>query len=120
MSWEGPRLQSCHAGSRMEQASGPGGLLLRKPQAALNVACAMTQLASQNPPIPSTSNATLGWSRLPTRLSVVEHTANGTLVGAVPASSTTNLLAYTIVSGNTGSTFSVDATGAVSVASNTL
>ena len=58
--------------------------------------------------------------RLPTRLSVVEHSANGTLVGTVPAGSTTNLLAYTIVSGNTGNTFSVDADGAVRVANNTL
>jgi hypothetical protein len=64
-----------------------------------------------------------GWvtgGRLPTRLSVVEHSANDTLVGTVPASSNTNLLAYTIVSGNTGSTFSVDDNGAVRVANNTL
>jgi hypothetical protein len=64
-----------------------------------------------------------GWvtgGRLPMRLSVVEHSANDTLVGTVPASSNTNLLAYTIVSGNTGSTFSVDPNGAVSVANNTL
>jgi hypothetical protein len=64
-----------------------------------------------------------GWvtaGRLPTRLSVVEHAANGTLLGMVPASSSSNLLAYTIVSGNTGGTFSVDTNGAVYVASNTL
>jgi hypothetical protein len=64
-----------------------------------------------------------GWvtgGRLPTRLSVVEHAANGTVVGAVPASSTTNLLAYAIVSGNTGGTFAVDTNGVVSVANNTL
>jgi Concanavalin A-like lectin/glucanases superfamily/Putative Ig domain len=64
-----------------------------------------------------------GWvtgGRLPARLSVVEHSANGTLVGTVPASSSTNLLAYTIISGNTGNTFSVDPTGAVHVANNTL
>ena len=64
-----------------------------------------------------------GWvtgGRLPTRLSVLEHAANGTLVGTVPASSSTNLLAYTIVSGNTGGAFSVDNNGTVTVASNTL
>ncbi len=64
-----------------------------------------------------------GWvtgGRQPTRLSIVEHAANGTLVGTVPASSTTNLLAYAIVSGNTGNTFSVDTNGAVLVANNTL
>ena len=64
-----------------------------------------------------------GWvtgGRLPTRLSVVEHAPNGTLVGTVPAKSSTNLLAYGIVSGNTGATFSVDTNGAVWVANNVL
>ena len=64
-----------------------------------------------------------GWvtgGRLPTRLSVVEHSPNGTLVGTVRAASGTNLLAYAIVSGNTSSTFSVDANGALRVANNTL
>jgi hypothetical protein len=63
-----------------------------------------------------------GWvsgGRLPTRLSVAEHSPNGTLVGTVPASSSTNLLAYAIISGNTG-TFSVETNGAVRVADNTL
>ena len=64
-----------------------------------------------------------GWisgGRLPTRLSVVEHAPNGTQIGSVPASSSTNLLAYAIVSGNTSGSFSVDADGAVLVADNTL
>ncbi|HWW00775.1 MAG TPA: LamG-like jellyroll fold domain-containing protein [Candidatus Acidoferrum sp.] len=64
-----------------------------------------------------------GWvagARLPTRLSILEHSPNGTLVGTVPASTTTNLLAYAILSGNTGNTFSVDTNGVVQVADNTL
>lgn len=64
-----------------------------------------------------------GWvsgAHQPTRLSVAEHAPNGTLVGAVPASSTTNQLAYAIISGNTGATFTLDNTGQLSVASNTL
>jgi hypothetical protein len=67
--------------------------------------------------------AIAGWvtgGRLPTRLSVAEHSANGTLVGVVPANSSSNSLAYAIVSGNSNSTFSVDASGAVRVASNAL
>ena len=63
-----------------------------------------------------------GWVngvRQPTRFNVLEHSPNGTLVGTVPANSTTNLLAYAIVSGNTGNTFSVDDNGVVQVADNT-
>ncbi len=64
-----------------------------------------------------------GWvtgARLPTRLSVLEHSPNGTTVGTVPAGSTTNALAYAITSGNTGSTFAIDDNGVVQVADNTL
>src|SRR5262249_33603659 len=63
-----------------------------------------------------------GWvsgGSLPTRLSVVEHAPNGTFAGTVPPNSTSNL-AYAIISGNTSTTFSVDNTGAVTVANNTL
>ncbi|HWX20403.1 MAG TPA: cadherin domain-containing protein, partial [Candidatus Binatia bacterium] len=60
-------------------------------------------------------------ARLPTRLSVAEHAPNGTLVGTVPANNVFGSpLAYAIRSGNNGSTFSIDAAGAVRVASNTL
>src|ERR1035441_6387411 len=70
MSWEGPDFSRAMQDLECKGLPAPGGLLLRKPQAALNVACAMTQLASQNPPIPSTSNATLGWSRLPAHYAI--------------------------------------------------
>lgn len=60
-------------------------------------------------------------ARLPTRLSVAEHSANGTVVGTVPANNVYNQpLACAIVAGNTGGTFSIDAAGTVRVASNTL
>ena len=60
-------------------------------------------------------------ARLPTRLSVAEHSPNGTVVGTVPANNIYNQpLACAIVSGNTGGTFSIDATGTVRVANNAL
>lgn len=59
-------------------------------------------------------------ARLPTRLSILEKSPNGTSVGTVPASDTNSSLAYSIVSGNTGNTFSIDAGGVVWVANNTL
>ncbi len=58
--------------------------------------------------------------RLPTRLSVVEHAPNGTLVGAVPASSPSDPLAYAIVSGNTSGTFALDSSGNLQVANHAL
>jgi autotransporter-associated beta strand protein len=60
-------------------------------------------------------------ARLPTRLSVAEHAPNGTVVGVVPADNIySQPLAYAILSGNTGSTFSIDASGTARVANNTL
>jgi hypothetical protein len=59
-------------------------------------------------------------ARLPTRLSVVEKPANGAVVGTVTASDTNSPLAYAIVSGNTGGTFSIDPAGVVRVANNAL
>lgn len=59
-------------------------------------------------------------ARLPTRLRVVEHSANGTAVGPVPAASPSDPLAYAVVSGNTGGTFAIDSAGLVQVANNTL
>jgi hypothetical protein len=57
--------------------------------------------------------------RQPTRLSVVEHVSNGTVVGTVPPNAGGNL-AYAIASGNSGSTFAIDNSGVLSVANNTL
>src|ERR1019366_2904051 len=60
-------------------------------------------------------------ARMSTRLSVVEHATNDTVVGAVPAVNTNGSpLAYAIASGNTDGTFSVDNSGMVSVANNVL
>jgi len=55
----------------------------------------------------------------PTRLSVLEHVSNGTIVGTVPANSSGNL-AYSIAAGNTSGTFAVDNSGVLSVANNAL
>jgi len=60
-------------------------------------------------------------ARQPTRLSVVEHATNNTVVGTVPAINTNGSpLVYAIASGNTGGTFSVDNSGVVTVANNVL
>ena len=61
-------------------------------------------------------------ARQPTRLSVYERAASGTVVGAVPALNNTNgsPLGFVIVSGNSNATFSIDAGGVVRVANNTL
>jgi autotransporter-associated beta strand protein len=60
-------------------------------------------------------------ARQPTRLSVVEHATNNTVVGTVPAINTNGSpWGYAIVSGNTGGTFSVDNSGVVTVANNLL
>ncbi|HEY9509543.1 MAG TPA: DUF642 domain-containing protein, partial [Verrucomicrobiae bacterium] len=60
-------------------------------------------------------------ARLPTRLSVVEHAPNNSEVGSVPAiNPNSSPLLYTITSGNLGGTFSVDDSGVVRVADNTL
>ncbi|MEK7951627.1 hypothetical protein WKV53_14010 [Luteolibacter sp. Y139] len=60
-------------------------------------------------------------ARQPTRLSVQDHAANNTTVGTVPANNpNSSPLVYTITSGNTGTTFSIDNSGVVRVASNTL
>jgi hypothetical protein len=59
--------------------------------------------------------------RQPTRLSVVEHAATSTVVGTITATNpNSSPLVYTIASGNTGGTFSVDSNGVVTVASNAL
>ena len=55
----------------------------------------------------------------PTRLSVYEHVSNGNVVGTVPANASGNLV-YSIASGNSGNTFSIDNSGVLSVANNTL
>ncbi|EEF61359.1 LamG-like jellyroll fold domain-containing protein [Pedosphaera parvula] len=58
----------------------------------------------------------VGGGYLPTRLSVMEHSANGTVVGIVAANNTNDALIYTIVSGNTSNTFSINANGIMTVA----
>jgi hypothetical protein len=60
-------------------------------------------------------------ARQPTRLSVAERAPTNTVVGTVPANNpNSSPLVYTIASGNTGGTFSVDNSGVVRVANNTL
>lgn len=59
-------------------------------------------------------------ARQPTRLAVMEHAANGTVVGPVPAADPNGALTYTIVSGNSNNTFSLDDSGVLSVANNAL
>ena len=60
-------------------------------------------------------------ARLPSRFSIPEHSADGTLVGSVPANTpSADSLAYSIVAGNTGDTFSIDNSGNLSVADNGL
>jgi hypothetical protein len=58
-------------------------------------------------------------ARLPSRMSVMEHSTNGTVVGTVTANPSDTLI-YTVVSGNTNNTFSIDATGVVRVADNSI
>lgn len=58
-------------------------------------------------------------ARQPTRLSVIEHVPNGTIVGTVPANSGGNL-SYSIATGNTGGTFAIDNSGGLTVANNAL
>jgi len=58
-------------------------------------------------------------ARQPTRLSVFEHVANGTVVGTVPPHTSGNL-SYAIVSGNTGGTFAINNGGVLFVANNAL
>ncbi|MEO6034410.1 MAG: LamG-like jellyroll fold domain-containing protein [Verrucomicrobiota bacterium] len=57
-------------------------------------------------------------ARAPTRFEVMEHSTNGTVVGTIPATDTNSSLLYTIVSGNSNNTFSVDNAGVLSVANN--
>ena len=60
-------------------------------------------------------------ARMPTRLSVMDHATNSTVVGPVVANNpNSSPLVYAIVSGNTAGTFSVDNSGVVRVADNTL
>ncbi|HWH72021.1 MAG TPA: hypothetical protein VNT26_21845, partial [Candidatus Sulfotelmatobacter sp.] len=84
----------------------------------------------RNDPLTSgfTSYSSLGYysivgsvagARLPNRFGVVEHVANGTIVGTVPANSTGSSLAYAIVSGNTSSTFAIDTNGVLTVVNTT-
>jgi hypothetical protein len=59
--------------------------------------------------------------RQPTRLSVAEHAPTNTVVGTVTANNpNSSPLVYSIASGNTGGTFSVDDSGMVRVANNAL
>lgn len=88
--------------------------------------------AGRNDPVTNgfSSYASLGYysitgsvagARMPTRLSVLEHATNNTLVGSVPANNpNSSPLVYAITSGNAGGTFSVDSSGVVRVANNTL
>jgi len=55
----------------------------------------------------------------PTRLSVYEHVSGGSVVGTVTASAGGNLV-YSIASGNSGGTFTINNSGVLSVANNTL
>jgi hypothetical protein len=55
--------------------------------------------------------------RLPTRLAVVEHATNGTLVGEVPGPAGVASPVYVLVSGNVGNAFSLSADGKLKVAS---
>jgi len=87
--------------------------------------------AGRNSPLTNgfSSYASLGYysitgsvagARLPTRLSVAEHAPNGTTVGLVSPLTAGSPLAYAIVLGNTNSTFSLDNSGVLRVANNTL
>lgn len=88
--------------------------------------------AGRNDPLTSgfSSYASLGYysitgsvagARQPTRLSVLDHATNNTVVGPVVANNpNSSPLVYQIISGNPGATFSVDDTGVVRVANNTL
>ncbi|MFO1512624.1 MAG: cadherin domain-containing protein [Verrucomicrobiota bacterium] len=60
-------------------------------------------------------------ARLPNRFAIPENTTNGTFVGTVPATNPGgDPLVYTITSGNTGGTFTIDASGNLSIADNSL
>ncbi len=60
-------------------------------------------------------------ARMPTRLSVRDHATNNTVVGpVVVVNPNSSPLVYAITAGNTGTTFSVDNNGVVTVANNTL
>jgi hypothetical protein len=59
-------------------------------------------------------------ARLPTRLSVVEHVPNATVVGTVTSSNPLDSHTYSISSGNTGGSFAIDNSGVITVANNTL
>ena len=88
--------------------------------------------AGRNDPVTTgfSSYASLGYysisgsvagARQPTRLSVVEHATNNTVVGWVPAINPGgSSLVYAIAAGNPGGTFSVDNSGVVRVANNAL
>lgn len=88
--------------------------------------------AGKNDPLTSgfSNYASLGYysisgsvagARQPTRLDVQSHAANNTVVGSVPANNPNGSpLVYTITGGNTGTTFSIDNTGVVRVANNSL
>ncbi len=88
--------------------------------------------AGKNDPVTNgfSSYASLGYysisgsvagARMPSRLSVAEHAANNTVVGSVAATNPNGSpLVYAIAAGNTGPTFSVDNSGVVRVADNTL
>ncbi len=59
--------------------------------------------------------------RQPTRLTVAEHATNNSVVGIITANNpNSSALAYAVISGNIGATFSVDNSGLVGVANNAL
>ena len=60
-------------------------------------------------------------ARLPNRLSIMEKSANGTLVGTVPAANPVDTFVYSIASGNSNNTFSINpVSGSITVANNSL
>lgn len=88
--------------------------------------------AGRNDPVRNgfSSYASLGYysitgsvanARLPDRFVIPEHSPNGTPVGTVTASNPQgHALQFSIISGNTGGTFSIDPSGVLSVADNSL
>jgi hypothetical protein len=60
-------------------------------------------------------------ARVPTRFTLPENVTNGTVVGVIPAQNPAgDPLNFTITAGNTGGTFSIDASGTLTVADSTL
>ena len=87
--------------------------------------------AGRNSPLTNgfSSYASLGYysitgsvagARLPNRFSVAEHAPNGTTVGLISPLTAGSSLVYSIPVGNTNNTFSLDNSGVLRVANNTL